>query len=562
MQTVWITKLRTHRTPIFFFFDTFSKNKTRTMPSRAIASSLLMDTMDSSATSLIDCFDPKQHRINKRKYLLQTCFAEEDNEELELLKFEEVKATCKSNKGPPKTRRRRITLARRTEEGKLEAIPPTDSLWWHIYIDCPQHENPKFLTKFRRRFRIPYKQFLWLVDEAIKEKWFPRWMSKDAAGKDAKPLQLLILGALRYLGRGLTFDDLEECTAISEELHRQFFHVFIHVGSTILYNRYVKSPQTSSKVEQHMHEFTHAGMPGAFASMDATHIVHERCKWKYKRAHIGHKSKHATRTYNLMVNHRRRILASTKGHPGSFNDKTLIMFDKFVHDIIDGKLDDYTFELLEQHGTEIVPVKYRGVWIIVDNGYHNWSITVPPIPSSDYRKEIRWSEWIESMRKDVECTFGILKGRWRILKTGIRLHSIECVDRIWLTCCAFHNMLLEIDGLDQQWDGIRNTTSEWEGELGNLAPEDIPFAIRRINDPSLLREYDSSSIGVANQRKRNVPATRVASNSDLREGQIRNVRDLSMNNFRSKLINHFEIKFRMNEIEWPKWRGNIPTTNV
>ena len=166
------------------------------------------------------------------------------------------------------------------------------------------------------------------------------------------------------------------------------------------------------------------------------------------------------------------------------------------------------------------------------------------------------------MRKDVECTFGILIGRWRILKTGIRLHSIECIDCIWLTCCAFHNMLLEIDGLDQQWDGIRNTTSEWEGELGNLAPEDIPFAIRRINDPSLLREYDSSSIGVANQRKRNVPATRVASNSDLREGQIRNVRDLSMNNFQSKLINHFEIKFRMNEIEWPKWRGNIPTTNV
>ena len=170
------------------------------------------------------------------------------------------------------------------------------------------------------------------------------------------------------------------------------FPCFIHVGSTILYNQYVKLPQTSSKVEQHMHEFTHAGMPGAFASMDATHIVHERCKWKYKRAHIGHKSKHATRTYNLMVNHRRRILASTKGHPGSFNDKTLIMFDKFVHDIIDGKLDDYTFELLKQHGTEIVPVKYRGVWIIVDNGYHNWSITVPPIPSSDYRKEIRWSE--------------------------------------------------------------------------------------------------------------------------------------------------------------------------
>ena len=304
------------------------------MPSRAIASSLLMDTLNSSATSLIDCFDPKQHRINKRKYLLQTCFTDDDNEELELLKSAEVDATCKIDKGPRRKRSRKTTMARRTEEGKLEEIQPTESLWWHMYIDCPQDDNPKFLAKFRRRFCIPYEQFVWFVDEAMKERWFPRWMNKDAAGKDAKPLQLLILGALRYLGRGLTFDDLEECTAISEELHRQFFHVFIHVGSTILYTKYVKSPQTIAEVEQHMDEFTRAGMPGAFASMDATHIVHERCKWKYKRAHTGHKSKNPTRSYNLMVNRRRRILASTKGHPGSFNDKTLVMFDELLNDII------------------------------------------------------------------------------------------------------------------------------------------------------------------------------------------------------------------------------------
>jgi hypothetical protein len=72
------------------------------------------------------------------------------------------------------------------------------------------------------------------------------------------------------------------------------------------------------------------------------------------------------------------------------------------------------------------------------------------------RKEIRWSEWLESLQKDVECTFGILKVCWRILKMGVWLHSVEAADKIWKTCCAFHNMLLEIDGLD----------SEWEVELG------------------------------------------------------------------------------------------------
>ncbi len=58
------------------------------------------------------------------------------------------------------------------------------------------------------------------------------------------------------------------------------------------------------------------------------------------------------------------------------------------------------------------------------------------------------------MRKDVECTFGILKGRWRILKTGVRLHGIQVVDKVWLTCCTLHNWLLEEDGNgDEEWTG-------------------------------------------------------------------------------------------------------------
>ena len=97
---------------------------------------------------------------------------------------------------------------------------------------------------------------------------------------------------------------------------------------------------------------------------------------------------------------------------------------------------------------------------MVENGYHDWSITVPPFTHKNFRDKICWSEWMESMRKDVECAFGILKERWRILKTGVCLHSTQAVDQVWLTCCAFHNMLLEIDGLDDQWDGRQVNTSK------------------------------------------------------------------------------------------------------
>ena len=250
---------------------------------------------------------------------------------------------------------------------------------------------------------MPHASFLELVADARAGNWFPSWMGTNCAGKPASPLELMILGSLRYLGRGWTFDDCEEATAVGEETHRRFFHQFIRVGATILFFKYVRAPRTTAEVLTHMEEFNLAGLPGACASTDATSIVHEMCSHRLQRVHKGFKTKHPTRTYNLTADHRREILHTTDGHPGSFNDKTVVLYDSFVCDIKSGSiLDDYEFELLEKHGCEVVSVKYKGVWLVVDNGYHNWSVTIPPFSNSSRYDEIRWSEWIESMRKDVE----------------------------------------------------------------------------------------------------------------------------------------------------------------
>ena len=47
-------------------------------------------------------------------------------------------------------------------------------------------------------------------------------------------------------------------------------------------------------------------------------------------------------------------------------------------------------------------------------------------------KEKRWTKWTESMRKDVECVFGILKVRWRCLKAGV----CECVLCVCVCVCV------------------------------------------------------------------------------------------------------------------------------
>ncbi len=259
-------------------------------------------------------------------------------------------------------------------------------------------------------------------------------------------MELLLLGSLRYLGRGWTFDDLEEATAISFEVHHNFFHQFIHVGSSILYPTFVVVPQAAEEAQTHMVEFSKAGCHGCVGSSDATHIAVEKCSYRLWQNHLGGKTKLTTRTFNLTVNHCRRIISTTPGYPGRWNDKTLVLFDDFVRGIYEGKvLSDVQFELFEYDAEgNVKSQQYKGPWLIVDNGYLNWSATIPPFKITADQKEIRWSQWIESLRKDVECTFGILKGRWQILKTGIRLHGVEVVDDIWRTCCALHNWLLDL----------------------------------------------------------------------------------------------------------------------
>ena len=87
--------------------------------------------------------------------------------------------------------------------------------------------------------------------------------------------------------------------------------------------------------------------------------------------HKGFKLNVPARIYNMTVDHSKTILASTPGHPGTWNDKTLILFDEFICGVNDGKLyQDFTYDSCEKDENGlIIEVTYPGVWFIVDNVY-------------------------------------------------------------------------------------------------------------------------------------------------------------------------------------------------
>eukprot|EP00804_Cyclotella_cryptica_P020059 CCRYP_014862-RA/>CCRYP_014862-RA protein AED:0.20 eAED:0.18 QI:0/0/0/1/0/0/4/0/367 len=350
-----------------------------------------------------------------------------------------------------------------------------------------------------------------------------RWMSCDAVGQKETPIEFLVLGPLQYLGCGWTFNDIEECTAVSQEVHRVFF--------VLWYTTNMLSIRNLEEAKNYMKEFTVAGLPGVLGSTDATHITTWQCEYNLRNNHLGGKSSSTTRSYNITVNHRRRILHSTRGGPGRWNDKTMVL----------------------------------GGYAIVDNGYLRWSATVPPYKVRNKLTEIRWSKWVESMRKDVECAFGILKGWWCILKTGVRVQDVESVDKVWLTCCALHNWLLEIDGLDAGWQS-RILPLTMGSNLGEVDCKGLTQNVVLLTTAGALppRNYDTSGIGTGddvNPTDEIHPAD--LDNEDVYDDDaisgenIRQTSELGLGYFRSWLVERFDILFKQNKIQWPALQEGV-----
>ena len=181
----------------------------------------------------------------------------------------------------------------------------------------------------------------------------------------------------------------------------------------------------------------------------------------------------------------------------------------------------------------------------MDNGYLNWSCTVPPIKDATSYESIRFSEWLESMRKDVECAFGILKGRWSILRYGLRFASIEKCDKLWLTCCALHNKLLFVDGLHESWE--EGVASKWEkiNDNFNRNATSAPFAITRLG-----RSFDSGELPVQDASNHTNRSPSCFTKYTVNDKRIVSKMPLSL--FQNCLVNHFDLHFKKNDICWPQ----------
>jgi len=98
--------------------------------------------------------------------------------------------------------------------------------------------------------------------------------------------------------------------------------------------------------------------------------------------------------------------------------------------------------------------------------------------------------------------FGILKGRFKILKVANQFQSLEKVDNLFRACCLLHNWLLDFDGRSAWSEGVDYSEGGRESWFSN---SDVPALERRFSSlramssedglKLITRDLDLSSIG-------------------------------------------------------------------
>ena len=156
-----------------------------------------------------------------------------------------------------------------------------------------------------------------------------------------------------------------------------------------------------------------------------------------------------------------------------------------------------------------------------------------PIKCCTNEGELRWSTRLESVRKDVECFFGRLKARFRILHSHILFQHQSKVDNVFVASSILHNMNLVHDELDVAWkDPLNWETPDDEDDT------DIREARERLRSRGRLMHPDAV-IAIKDNEERNIVVE-----------ALDNYEDATYVQFKKQLIDHYIYCSDNNLVEW------------
>lgn len=369
------------------------------------------------------------------------------------------------------------------------------SSYYHKFLDPSVRQRVYIQSRdrksaFRSHFRVPLSTIDLLTNMFITRGWEKE--TKRVKGDDHYiRTQLLIMGSLEHLGNRKPFKQFETHTNISSSHHESFFKKFLNC---LVDNKeeWIYYPRTMQELRSVVSDYEECFLPGCGGSIDVVH-----CKWAACAAGDNVKATgkegYPTLAFECITNHQLKIMGISCVQFGTRNDQHIVRLDATVSLIRRQWYKDVQWSYFDLEGN----VKSsRGIYLICDGGYLRWKTLICPYQNAHCgSRQGYFSSNLETVRKDVECTFGILKKRWRILDFGLHYRNIEKCEKIFIACCILHNMMTdEITSDDRQSARIgRGTPLPGDGIFlegpSNRAERELTGRARRLKEKTEALEW-------------------------------------------------------------------------
>lgn len=369
-------------------------------------------------------------------------------ETLETLENLEENEQAESSR--PKQRRRRL---------QRDRIGAGERLWRDYFSDRPIFPA----DYFRRRFRMSKPLFLRICVSitSYSQQPLPPYFQFFHQGRDATGLLGFNIyqkctSALRQLAYGCAADSFDEYLHMGQQTSYDCLDNFCKCVFHLYSTEYLRKPNLHDVQRLHAKHAEMHGFPGMLGSIDCMHWPWKNCPvaWKgqYTRGDHGHPTimLEAVASYDMWIWH------AYFGPAGSNNDINVLNQSDLFRDLLEDRVPEVRFH--------VNGVEFRKGYYLADGIYPEWATLVKSFKCPIEEKNIKYKRFQEAARKDVERAFGVLQGRWAILKNPARPYSVNKIRRIMYTCVILHNMITEDNG--------RNLCPLEEDYLAN--PENIP----------------------------------------------------------------------------------------
>nr|CAH7740880.1 unnamed protein product [Callosobruchus chinensis] len=248
---------------------------------------------------------------------------------------------------------------------------------------------------------------------------------------------------LRFLSTGMAFRSLSFSYRIA---HNTIAGVIYETCDAIwkCFNEKHMPFPTTEMLEKSANDYENLwNFPNCVASIDGKH-VRIKCPKKTGSKHYNYKGFFSV-VLQALVDAHYKFLSVDVGAYGRQSDSGVFSESNLFQHMETGS---FPFPQPRQIPGSTMTLPYV---ILGDQGYPLKKYLLRPYPTGTAerpRETEIYNYRLSRARRTVECAFGILVSKWRCLKTELQVEPHH-VDKLVLTACLLHNILIDKEGLDE-----------------------------------------------------------------------------------------------------------------